>query len=285
MQAPDSACDAIAVAGRFTIALLDTLTIFLLYLLGSRIFGRRGGGLFAATFYAFSAQAIQASATFAMDRPAPPSPCWPLGGVSCRAAQAVDRAAHRGCRRSGDRVQVRRCRCWLCPSWRRSSWSGALPRKAGRRAGRWTASLRRHRQPGPRLGCRRCRFLRDQSYAVLDWGTSRIAVLVEQGMMVRRRRFSLYAPISQHDALSLLHPATGAVGLGWALGLVAAAGTLCDLLRTGPVGLPLRCDMDRWAGRTARPLADSGADGEPRGVGWVPISASPVRSWPNSTAT
>ena len=82
MARADSACDAIAVAGRFTIALLDTLTIFLLYLLGSRMFGR-AGGLLAATFYAFSAQAIQLSHFFAMD---PASTTFTvlavLGGVS-----------------------------------------------------------------------------------------------------------------------------------------------------------------------------------------------------------
>ena len=47
MARADSACDAIAVGGRLTIALLDTLTILLLYLLGCRFAGR-GGGLLAA---------------------------------------------------------------------------------------------------------------------------------------------------------------------------------------------------------------------------------------------
>lgn len=60
------ACDAIAVAGRFVIALMDTLTIFLLFLVGRRIFGP-GAGLLAAAFYAFTAQAIQLSHFFAMD--------------------------------------------------------------------------------------------------------------------------------------------------------------------------------------------------------------------------
>jgi len=59
-------CDAIAVAGRLTMAILDTLTIWLLFLLGRRIFSA-GAGVLAATFYAFSAQAIQLSHFFAMD--------------------------------------------------------------------------------------------------------------------------------------------------------------------------------------------------------------------------
>lgn len=59
-------CDGIAVAGRLMMALLDTVTILLLYLLGRRMAGR-GAGLLAAAFYAFAAQAIQLSHFFAMD--------------------------------------------------------------------------------------------------------------------------------------------------------------------------------------------------------------------------
>ena len=59
-------CGAIAVAGRLTIALLDTLTIVFLFLLGRLLFGPVAG-LLAAAFYAFSAQAIQLSHFFAMD--------------------------------------------------------------------------------------------------------------------------------------------------------------------------------------------------------------------------
>lgn len=66
LERANVACDAMAVAGRFVIALLDTLTIFLLYLLGRRIFGP-GAGLLVAAFYAFTAQAIQLSHFFAMD--------------------------------------------------------------------------------------------------------------------------------------------------------------------------------------------------------------------------
>ncbi|MCB0060615.1 MAG: glycosyltransferase family 39 protein, partial [Caldilineaceae bacterium] len=66
MARADGACDALAVAGRLTIALHDTVTIVLLFLLGFRIFGT-GAGLIAAAFYAFTAQAIQLSHFFAMD--------------------------------------------------------------------------------------------------------------------------------------------------------------------------------------------------------------------------
>ncbi len=66
MARAHEACDGIAVAGRFLIALFDTLTIGLLFLLGKRIFGP-GAGLIAAAFYTFTAQAIQLSHFFAMD--------------------------------------------------------------------------------------------------------------------------------------------------------------------------------------------------------------------------
>ncbi|MEZ4680010.1 MAG: glycosyltransferase family 39 protein [Caldilineaceae bacterium] len=66
MARADSSCDALAVAGRLTIALHDTVTIVLLFLLGLRIYGQ-GAGLIAAAFYAFTAQAIQLSHFFAMD--------------------------------------------------------------------------------------------------------------------------------------------------------------------------------------------------------------------------
>jgi len=57
---------AIAVAGRLTIALLDTWTILLLFCLGRRIFSP-AAGLLAAAFYAYAAQAVQLSHFFAMD--------------------------------------------------------------------------------------------------------------------------------------------------------------------------------------------------------------------------
>ena len=62
----NQACGGMAVAGRLVIALLDTLTIVLLYLLGRRVMGHTIG-LIAAAFYAFAAQAIQLSHFFAMD--------------------------------------------------------------------------------------------------------------------------------------------------------------------------------------------------------------------------
>ena len=69
MARANRACDAIAVAGRLTIALLDTVTILLVYLLARRWTTLRTGPvpLLAAAFYAFTAQAVQLSHFFAMD--------------------------------------------------------------------------------------------------------------------------------------------------------------------------------------------------------------------------
>ncbi len=66
MERANTACEGVAVAGRLMMALLDTLTVFLLFLLGRRLYGTYGG-ILAATLYAFTAQAVQLSHFFAMD--------------------------------------------------------------------------------------------------------------------------------------------------------------------------------------------------------------------------
>lgn len=66
MMRADQPCSGVAVAGRLVIALLDTLTILLVFLLGRRTYGV-GAGLLAAAYYTFTAQAIQLAHFFAMD--------------------------------------------------------------------------------------------------------------------------------------------------------------------------------------------------------------------------
>ena len=66
MERANTSCEGVAVAGRLLIALLDTLTIFLLFLLGRRLYCA-GAGLLAAALYSFTAQAVQLSHFFAMD--------------------------------------------------------------------------------------------------------------------------------------------------------------------------------------------------------------------------
>ncbi len=66
MERANTACDGTTFAGRLLMALLDTLTIFLLFLVGRRLYGE-AAGLLAAALYAFTAQAVQLSHFFAMD--------------------------------------------------------------------------------------------------------------------------------------------------------------------------------------------------------------------------
>lgn len=66
MERADTPCAGTAFAGRLLMALMDTLTIFLLFLLGRRLYGSKAG-LLAAALYAFTAQAVQLSHFFAMD--------------------------------------------------------------------------------------------------------------------------------------------------------------------------------------------------------------------------
>ena len=66
MERANTPCEGVAIAGRLLMALLDTLTILLLFLLGRRLYGA-AGGLLAAGLYAFTAQAVQLSHFFAMD--------------------------------------------------------------------------------------------------------------------------------------------------------------------------------------------------------------------------
>ena len=238
MQRADSACDAIAVAGRFTIALLDTLTIFLLYLLGSRIMGR-AGGLLAASFYAFSAQAIQLSHFFAMD---PASTTFTvlavLGGVSFIERRKLWMALLTG------------AACGLAIASKFSALPVlAVPLVAailmvwramqeGRSAGRpldgrvpfvAVAAL------AVAWGAAFAAFFVTSPYAVLDWENFSRAVLVEQGMMVRGVADFPFTR-QYRNTMPYLYFIQQQVqwGLGWALGLVAAAGTLyaiVELLR------------------------------------------------------
>ena len=66
MESANTTCEGTAFAGRLLMALLDTLTIFLLFLVGRRLYGA-AAGLLAAALYAFTAQAVQLSHFFAMD--------------------------------------------------------------------------------------------------------------------------------------------------------------------------------------------------------------------------
>ena len=242
MQRAASACDGIAVAGRLTIALLDTLTILLLYLLAGLMAGRKGGlpygrvmGLLAAAFYAFTAQAIQLSHFFAMD---PASTTFTvltmLGAVSMltrlRLRDALLTGLGIGLAVASKfsalplivvPVVVALLAVWR--AWAESNVPGTSPSRQldGRVPFRalvgvlvaWvTAGVA---------------FFVTSPYAVLDWQNFIQATLVEQGAMVRgiadmpfTRQYRNTTPYIYFIQQQLQW------GMGWALGLVAAAGTV-----------------------------------------------------------
>lgn len=233
MARADGACDAIAVAGRLVIALLDTLTIFLLFLLGRRIFGA-GAGLIAAAFYAFTAQAIQLSHFFAMD---PASTTFTvlavLGGV-----MMVQERTWRATVLTG-----------IAAGLAISSKFSALPILAVPITAAiltiWreqTASQREDRPVNARIQLHALlaiplvlvlvvvTFAVTSPYAILDWESFIRATLVEQGRMVRgiadfpfTRQYRNTTPYLYFLEQQL------AWGLWWPLGAVAALGTVYAL--------------------------------------------------------
>ncbi|MCS6827327.1 MAG: DUF2298 domain-containing protein [Caldilinea sp.] len=239
MQRADAACDAIAVAGRLTIALFDTLTIFLLYLLAARMVGR-GAGLLAAAFYAFTVQAIQLSHFFAMD---PASTTFTvlavLGGVSMVATRRLSAAwvAGLGCglaiasKFSALPVLAVPLVAALLITWREMQAARQMGRPLDGRvpfvailgvAVAWLTAL--------------VAFFVTSPYAILDWGTFSRAVLVEQGMMVRGVADFPFTR-QYRNTLPYIYFIEQQVrwGLGWPLGIVALLGTayaIWEALRT-----------------------------------------------------
>ncbi len=189
MQRANSACDAIAVAGRFVIALFDTLTILLLYLLGSRMFGR-GGGLLAAAFYALAVQAIQLSHFFAMD---PASTTFTvlavLGGVRMIGRRSILPAALLTGVAAGLAIASKFSAlpvlavpavAALAVVWREVQASQQTPRPRDGRVPFWAII-----GVGVAWLAAFVTFFVTSPYAVLDWSNFARATLVEQGMMVR----------------------------------------------------------------------------------------------------
>ncbi len=238
MQRAASACDGIAVAGRLTIALLDTLTILLLYLLGGLMAGRTLGrvlGLLAAAFYAFAAQAIQLSHFFAMD---PASTTFTvltvLGAVAMLARLRLRAALVTGLgiglavasKFSALPLVVVPLVAALLAVWRAWAESNASGTLSSRQLdGRvpFRALL------GVLLAwvTAGVAFFVTSPYAVLDWQNFIQATLVEQGAMVRgiadmpfTRQYRNTTPYIYFIQQQLQW------GLGWALGLVAVGGTL-----------------------------------------------------------
>lgn len=230
MQRGKDSCDAIAVAGRLSIALLDTLTIFFLFLLGKDFFGR-AAGLLAAAFYAFAVQAIQLSHFFAMD---PASTTFTVLAVwgGTRMLQRRDLSVAFGTGAA--------CGLAIASKFSALPVLGVPAVAALLVIGR---AAQQSRQDGHTLDGRiafaasvqlmvawaaaLALFFVASPYAVLDWDTFSRAVLVEQGMMVRgvadlpfTRQYRNTPPYLYFIQQQLQW------GLGWPLGMVALIGTL-----------------------------------------------------------
>ncbi len=230
MERADTACEGVAIAGRLMMALLDTLTIFLLFLLGRRLYGALGG-LLAATFYAFTAQAIQLSHFFAMD---PASTTFVVlavyGGVLM-----VQERSWRGVLLAGIGAGLAISSKFsalpilavpftavLILEWRRGSLNGSID--GSQRAG---SSL--HLLFVAYLAAAIVFFV-TSPYAVLDWVSFVQATLVEQGRMVRGvADFPFTRQYRNTEPYLYFIEQQVVWGLGWPLGLAAVAGSIWAL--------------------------------------------------------
>ena len=230
MATADTACDSIAVSGRLAIALLDTLTIFLVFLLGRRIYDHRAGML-AAAFYTFTAQAIQLSHFFAMD---PASTTFTVLAV-LGAVQMVQ-----------DRTWRAACFAGLGAGLAISSKFSALPILLAPVVAGFLAVWQEYqavdRSDRPvdaksqiriallvltAMAVTLVSFALTSPYAVLDWHNFIQATLVEQGRMVRgvadmpfTRQYRNTLPYLYFIQEQLRW------GVWWPLGLLALAGTI-----------------------------------------------------------
>lgn len=241
MQQAGDSCDAMAVAGRFTIALLDTVTIVLIFMLGRRIFGA-WPGLLAATLYAFTAQAIQLSHFFAMD---PASTTFTvmaiLGAVALAKRLSLVAAVVTGLgmglaiasKFSALPILLAPFVAVMLANWREATEAAArtdeegtgqaVPRDTGFRA--MGALL-------TALAVALVSFAVTSPYAILDWQSFIQATLIEQGRMVRgiadmpfTRQYRNTIPYVYFIQQQIEW------GMWWPLGLIALAGTLYMLGR------------------------------------------------------
>ena len=232
MERANTACEGVAAAGRLVMALLDTLTILLLFLLGRRIYGT-AGGLLAATLYAFTAQAIQLSHFFAMD---PASTTFVVLAVYGGVLMVQDR--------SWCGVLLAGIGAGLAISSKFSALPIlAVPLTAAvvmawQSAGQ-NRSIRHQRGAGSSslllfvsYAVSATVFAVTSPYAVLDWANFIQATLVEQGRMVRgvadfpfTRQYRNTVPYLYFIQQQVVW------GMGLPLGLVALAGSVWGLAK------------------------------------------------------
>jgi hypothetical protein len=232
MERANTACDGVAFAGRLLMALLDTFTIFLLFLLGRRLYGA-SAGLLAATLYAFTAQAIQLSHFFAMD---PASTTFVVLAVYGSVLMVQERS-WRGVFLAGVGaglaiaskfsalpVLAVPVTATLIRLWTDASQNGM--NGEGRRAGSALFSL------FVSFLVATFAFLISSPYAVLDWVSFIQATLVEQGRMVRGV-VDLPFTRQYRNTIPYLYFVQQQVvwGMGLPLGLIALVGSAWALLK------------------------------------------------------
>lgn len=249
LDAGNEACNALP--GRLTIALLDTLTIFLVFLVGRRGFGV-GAGLLAAALYAVSAQAIQLSHFFAMD---PASTTFTVlavwGGL-----KMVQERSLRGALWTGVGAGLAIASKFSAlpvlalPAVAAILW---LSQEAHAEARDGRSQLRAVVGVVLAWGVAGLMFLLTSPYAVLDWDNFAQAVLVEQGQMVRgvadwpfTRQYRNTTPYLYFIQQQLQW------GLWWPLGLIGLAGSIYML---GELVRSLLTLARQWIGRGGRVLA------------------------------
>ncbi|MEZ4613019.1 MAG: glycosyltransferase family 39 protein [Caldilineaceae bacterium] len=240
MARADAACDAIAVAGRFTIALFDTLTILLLFLLGRRLYGP-WAGLLTATFYAFTAQAIQLSHFFAMDPASTTFTVWTvLAGVYMAQSRRWSTAVLTGVMAGlaiASKFSALPILAVPVVAGFLVFWDAHTRRAADDarvddvRADVGRADFFAVAAPLLALVTAFVAFFLTSPYAVLDWRNFIQATLVEQGQMVRgvadfpfTRQYRNTTPYVYFVRQQVVW------GLGLALGVVTVAGVVAALL-------------------------------------------------------
>ena len=226
MERANTACEGVAFAGRLMMALLDTLTVFLLFLLGRRLYGALGGVL-AATLYAFTAQAIQLSHFFAMD---PASTTFVVAAVYGGVLMVQERS-WRGALLAGIGAGLAVSSKFsalpilavpftatLILEWKRGDQDRSG--EGGRGVG---SSL--HLLFGAYVSAGVLFFV-TSPYAVLDWVSFIQATLVEQGRMVRGVADFPFTRQYRNTVPYLYFVEQQVVwGMGWPLGLAALAGS------------------------------------------------------------
>ncbi len=249
MQRANHACAGVAVAGRLMMALLDTLTILLIFLVGRRLYGA-AAGLLAATLYAFTAQAVQLSHFFAMD---PSSTTFVVLSVYGGIVMVQDRS-WRGviwagigaglaisAKFSALPVLAVPIVAALAAGWRSDTSQGSYPTGQPASDSDSAAGDIHDRKSAGRmlLGAPVALFLAfiaffvTSPYAILDWHSFIQATLVEQGRMVRgiadfpfTRQYRNTTPYLYFIRQQVVW------GMGLPLGLIALAGSFWALAKS-----------------------------------------------------